>query len=101
MGEIFPAAVLVTGAAGLIARGASYYFRFIPKYVRCLFIIAMTSFVYGFIVYFAHSVIIKPTELIYYILPYVIYTTAAAAVMYPIIIRTLFHEDKNKKLLMI
>ena len=101
MGENFTAAVLVTGAAGLVARGASYYFRFIPKYIRCLFITAAAAFVYSFIIYFIHSAAVVPMELLSCVLPYVIYTTAAAAVIYPLIIRTLFHEDKNKKLLMI
>lgn len=101
MGENFPAAVLVIGAAGLVARGASYYFRFIPKIIRCLFIVAAAAFVYSFIVYFIHSADVALMELLSCVLPYVIYTTAAAAVMYPLIIRTLFHEDRNKKLLMI
>lgn len=101
IGESFAAMVLVTGAAGIVARGASMYFRFIPKFVRCLFIIAAAALVYSCIIGFAQSGLFTLSLLLSDVLPYVIYTAAAGAVIYPIIVKTLFREDKNKKLLMI
>lgn len=101
VGESFPVLVLVTGAAGIAAYGAKNVFRFIPKYIRCVVIVAAASVVYGVLRCLLNVGIFQLNVIFESLIPYVVYTTIAACIIYPLVIKTLFKEDKNKKYLIV
>lgn len=101
IGESFPVLVLVTGAAGITAYRANSVLRFIPKYIRCATIVAAASIIYGVLRCLLNMGMFQLNMIFESLIPYVIYTTIAACIIYPLIIKTLFKEDKSKKYLIV
>ncbi len=98
-GRVFPAAVLVTGVAGLMSRALFKTAKLVPEFVKIISVIIVAAFSLCSFEYFTVYKSISVYALLYSILPYVIYTTLAASVMYPLIKKTLFRMQDKKQLI--
>ena len=96
VGNIFPAEVFFIGIGSLAARGAADYFRFIPAPVRVLAVILLTAAALSATECLVTYHAIDRGAVLYDILPFTLYTTAAACVMYPIVIKTMYKKTEKK-----
>lgn len=97
-GHLFPSALLAVVCAGLLSREANSVLRYIPGFVKSLFITAAAAFILGVTEYFAVNLTISVKCILENILPYTVYTLIGGCIMYPLIRRTLFRQ-KNRSLI--
>lgn len=101
MGNSFPLSVLIIGSWGLISFYGKNVLRFIPAVIRCVLLTAAAALLMGTAECFAVLKAISLGSFLTEILPYTIYTAAAAVIIYPLAGRTFFKKEDEKKLLMI
>jgi predicted metal-binding protein len=100
IGRSFPITVLGISVAGIAAHGAYSKMKYIPECVRAIFITAVAAFAIGAAEFFVAHTALSVRGILYGIVPYTAYTTAAACIMYPIMKKTLF-KTEDKKLFVI
>lgn len=96
VGRSFALAVLVIGCAGIFAHTLTGRVRFIPKCVKAVFVIFVSSLVLGAGEALLFGVSPDINAMLWAVVPYTAYTVLAACVLYPIIVKTFTGEDKPK-----
>lgn len=95
-GHMFPVEVLFIGIGSAAAHVAAEYFRFLPALVRILVVTLLTAAAIAVTESFAAYRAIDTGEVLFDILPFVLYTTAAVCVMYPIVVKTMYKKTEKK-----
>lgn len=95
VGRIFPVVTAFTALGGIVSYSFYNYLRFIPSYLRFLFVLVLLSFGLGVIetaiAYRSIGNILDAT------LPYIIYTAASSVIIYPLLHKTMFKDERGKK----
>ncbi|MBR0365519.1 MAG: hypothetical protein IJH94_01795 [Clostridia bacterium] len=100
VGRIFPATVFYIGIGSAAAWVMSEYFRFTPALVRISAVVLLTASAVSVTECFVSYRVINKSIFLYNILPFVLYTTFAACVIYPLVVRTMYRKS-DKKLMLI
>lgn len=98
-GRYFPLAVLIIGAASVWARTFADTAKFIPKFMKLVFIMVCAASVLGAAEYFALSGIEMNMGLVKNAVPYAAYTLLAAMILYPLVSRFLFRKSAERLLI--
>lgn len=100
VGRVFPAEVFYIGIGSAAAWVMSEYFRFTPALVRIAAVVLLTAAAISVTECFAAYRVIDKTVFLNNILPFTLYTTVAACVIYPFVVRTMYRKS-DKKLMVI
>ena len=94
-GRVFPVVAAATALGGIVSYSFYNYLRFIPSYLRFLIVVIVTAFVCGTL----ETVIAYKSigQALGMALPYLIYTAASSVIIYPLLYRTIFNDEKGKK----
>ncbi len=95
VGRIFPVVTAVTAFGGIVSYSFYNYLRFIPSFLRFLIVLIPVSFVMSVI---ETIIAYRGIENVLAIaIPYIIYTAAASAIIYPLLYKTMFKNDESKR----
>ncbi|MBQ3426062.1 MAG: hypothetical protein IJH37_02825 [Clostridia bacterium] len=96
VGHLFAADVFFIGIGSAAARVAVEYFRFVSAPVRISAVTALTAAAIAVVECFAAHHTIDAGAILHIVLPFVLYTTAAACVLYPIVMKTMYKKTEKK-----
>ena len=96
VGRVFPAVVFFIGIGSAAAWVISEYFRFTPALLRIAAVVLLTAAAMSVTECFAAYRTIDKIIFMYNILPFTLYTTAAACVIYPFVVRTMYRKSEKK-----
>lgn len=99
VGRSFPLVVLVVGMASLWARACTDMAKFIPKFIKLIFIMICAAALLGAAEYFAFSGITVNMGIVKNTVPYAAYTLLAAMILYPFVSRFLFSKSAERLLI--
>lgn len=100
VGHIFCSDVFIIGTMSILSHAAAEYVRFVPGFVRALIMCLAAAALLAAAECLAVNHTIGINDVLHSILPYTAYTLAAACIIYPLIVKTLF-KKKDKKLMVI
>lgn len=95
----FPVSVLFYGYSAVIITALKGKARHIPNCVKTYIYTAVLSFAGGSAMYFVMNLSYDKNTVLTIILPYVVCNVIAAAIIYPIVKKTLLIIDEKKKLI--
>lgn len=95
----FPVSVLLYAYSALLVTALRGKLRYVPAFVKALFLALILSFIGEAIMYFILNLSFKTDVILKIILPFGVYNFAAELIIYPLVKKTMITVNEKEKLI--